>query len=219
MYDFEQNLELNKIIKQFKSRKNEIPSFSDFTESAKELRKQKELNKIIEDTTNALRTLYNSKKRDVEKTSKELTELTFPRILKNDSLYGHLPFASIEINNALLTYQIKPENIRDIIKSAIELKRSEFVETIFDLYLNDSTIPATKKTEWKNFYKEYSDNIGTSDLRDKKIKLDSEFDVIGKQLTLIETNPSQWIAESERVVRVAQQMYDNGQASKSLLVS
>jgi len=207
IYDFEKHKKLNTIIKNHLDRKLNFDSYSNYSTEYKAIKAKEDMEANYQKTRNELIELETNYKTIIANARKQITEKTYPNFLKESSLYDRV-FASSEVNNALLAFQIKPDNILDILQSAESQNRPEFIQTLTKLYINDPSINASQRSGFRDFYNDYANKIGTAELENT---IESSIDELKDVVKFLECSSSEFEVNAQRVENVAKKMDQAGQ--------
>ncbi len=206
-----ENDRLNTILKKFYDKKLNIASYDEFSGKVRDEKKNRDIETIIKQTKTELNNLSVSLKSETKNIVSELNSLMYPNISKDVNLSGEKTFGETEFRNAIEIYKIKPKNIDEILKLAIEQKRFDFVFFTFDFYLKDTDLPIREKMKIQFIYDELGKQLGFTEKQEKKNQLERYLVEVEDQLELIDESPERFEANVMTSIKVAQRMFEAGQ--------
>lgn len=205
------NERLNKILKSFYDKKLNVASYDEFTETIRDEKKNRDIETIIKETKRELKGLAESLEVSIKQITKEIDSVAYPNLSKDLTLTGEKKYGAIEFQNALEIAQMKPDNIHQILKTAIEHKRFDFVFTTLELLMNQKDLPIHYKQKIETIHKELYKMVGFDEKNKKKEQLNFELLECRDQIKLIEDSPEKFEANVMSSIRVAGAMKKAGQ--------
>jgi len=133
-----------------------------------------------------------------------ILKITYPNTNNN---------GAIEINNALLEYNLNPKSVEDNIKKGLELNRSDYAYKLIDLYRYDKSHSRTESSQAESFTNDIYDKVGLTEKYKNVKMLSDELAEVSNQLDLITNDPDQFDKDVNRSVSVANRMNNVGQLS------
>lgn len=205
------NDRLNTILKKFYDKKLNITSYGEYNDKIRDEKKNRDIKNIVAQTRQELQNLYDKIQAEIKQIATELSNSLYPNISKDISLTGEKLFGAIEFSNALNIVQMQPDNIHQILKTAIEHKRFDFVFPVLSLFSEKKDLPMSyrKKIDpiQDNLYKQF----GYTEMNQKKERLEYELLECEDQIKLVERSPEEFEANIISSIKVAQRMKEVGQ--------
>lgn len=201
----------------FKRMRN-LPAYEQFNETIKMQRKAKDKQEIILQGLETLTGLRTRVEIELKDTIKQIEKIKYPNRSSSDmqaKLYGQML-----VNKAHQDFSVKPKDIHEKLKTALELKENEYIFEIRDLYVNDEKTTDLDKAKVRNFVNELEELLNLPEIENRKNNLDAELIQVRRYFELLDETPELYEAEIDKSVKVAKIMYENGQfEGSSILLS
>lgn len=211
------NDRLDSILKEAFNQFLGLPTFDEFNEDVREQKKQESRESIINSTKTKLKKLSAEIQKEIKSIISEINVNMFPALSKEiDTIYQTKTLGAIEYQNALMVAKEKPKQISKIIQQAIEQNRFDFAFSLIDLLLWDKTIEQSYRFEIERVQNGLNEQLGFTELRNKKEKLELENAEVNRYIDIINTNPINLESEIKSRARVSKAMYENGQLEKKM---
>jgi len=211
------NERLNTILKSFNDQTLNIASYDEFNQAIRDERKNKDKEAILVSTRTKLTSLLKKISDEIQVLVNKIAEIKSPNLAKptdgTDSfssikLINQKVFGAVDFGNALKVAEMKPDNIHEILKEAVEHKRNEFFFTVTNLILSDTNINQAYKLRVQGIYESLTEMLGLTELEDQKTNLERDLIEVKDYL---EMDLSTLEAKVRTAIKVARRMTETGQ--------
>jgi len=217
------NERLNIILKSFNDQVLNIANYGDFTEAARDERQNQDKQSILKSSQTKLNSLLKNMSGEVQGLANKVAEIKAPNLVKqlppngtdflgSIVLMNQKVFCALEFGNALKVAEMRPDNIHEILKEAIDHKRNEFFFTVTSLIKADPKFNQAYKMKVENIYETLTEEMGLTELEDQKKQLEKDSVEVKDYL---EMDCPTFEAKVSTAVKVAQRMTETGQLDKS----
>lgn len=209
---------LNTILIDYVKEKRMLPKFEDYNETIKAQKKRASQRELTSKSLDKLAGLESKLKLEIEDLFNKISVLKYPHRSSVDlqsKLYGQML-----INKAHQDFMIRPNDIHERLKIALELKENEYIFEIRDLYKNGKDVSDADKLKMKNFVDALEKEMGLTQLEIDKKKMDLELTEVRYYTNLLETSPEQFESRISNAIRVAKALKEAGKLEgESILLS
>jgi len=199
----------------FKLMRN-LPDYADFNENIKMQRQAIDKEKVIKEGIQTLSVLKSKIENELKSTAAEIQQIKAPNRSSSDiqlKLY-----AQSLIDKAYRDFTLKPNNIHEKLKTALEVGENEYIFEVRDLYQHDKSVSDLDKMKVSNFVNELEQLLGLPELESKKDILAAELIHVRQYLDLLNVAPELFEARLSNEVRVAKRMQEHGSFESSSIL-
>lgn len=187
-----------------------IPTYEDFKPDVSKQKQENDRQSILKTTKKQLTDLQTNIGKEINSINAEINGKMFPALQKEiNSIYQEKTFGAIEYQNALMIVKERPSNIAKILSQAIDLQRYDFVFSVIDLFLSDTTIEQSYRLKIETIRDGLNSQLGFVELRERKAVLENENAEVNRYLQVINFNPTKLEAEIKMRSRVSKALQEN----------
>ena len=200
---------LTDISKFFYSEIHNLPSYDEFNQQIRESKMKGDKEKVYQATQKKLSALYNQIGDEITSIKEKIHSLTAPAITsedKQDKLFG-----AIEVQTAMRLIEAERVNIEDILKSAFEKKRFDFLFEVEKRILSNPNFSQPYKMRVKSTMEKIRAEYGLTELETRKKELEMLYVQVGDYLNLLNEDPAKFEAKLSLSNRVTEHMRNTGQ--------
>lgn len=187
-----------------------IPTYQDFKPDVSKQKQEQDREQIFKSTKKQLTELQSNIEKEINSINAEINGKMFPALQKEiNSIYQEKTFGAIEYQNALMIVKEKPNHIAKILQQAIDLQRYDFVFSVIDLFLSDTTIEQSYRMKIETIRDGLNSSLGFVELRERKTELENENKEVDRYIEVINFNPTKLEAEIKMRSRVSKALQEN----------
>lgn len=187
-----------------------IPTYQDFKPDVSKQKQEQDREQIFKSTKKQLTELQSNIEKEINSINAEINGKMFPALQKEiNSIYQEKTFGAIEYQNALMIVKEKPNHIAKILQQAIDLQRYDFVFSVIDLFLSDTTIEQSYRLKIETIRDGLNSQLGFVELRERKTELENENKEVDRYIEVINFNPTKLEAEIKMRSRVSKALQEN----------
>ena len=207
-----ENNRLIAVFKKYADKKSGISSYSHFNELVRVEKRDKDLQEILSQTKLDLKNLKDSMQSEIKSKVFEIDSICFPHISKDISISGEKTYGGLDFQNAFAVYNAKPNNLLEILKTALAHQRNDFVFLTLDLFMKDKELSPGEKNKVQNIYDEISQQVGITEKKKQLEKAEQFFVETSDSLELIDASPQEFDSQVMSTFKV----YDAMKAAKQI---
>ena len=207
-----ENNRLIAVFKKYADKKSGISSYSHYNEQLRAEKRDEDLEGIRSQTKLDLKNLKDSFQSEIKSKVSEIDSICFPNITKDVSISGEKSYGALEFQNALALYQAKPNNLLEILKTALAHKRNDFIFLTLNLIMKDKKLSFAEKNIVQNIYDEISQQVGITEKKKQLEKAEQFFVETSDSLELIDASPQEFDSQVMSTFKV----YDAMKAAKQI---
>jgi hypothetical protein len=206
-----ENLRLIAVFKKYADKKSGINPYGYYNEQVRTEKRDKDLHEILSQTKLDLKNLKDSMQSEIKSKLSDIDSIIFPHIVKDVSLSGEKTYGAVEFGNALEVYKSKPNDLSEILKTALAHKRNDFVFLTLDLFMKDKELSLSEKNKVQNIYDEISQQVGITEKKKQLEKAEQFSTETNNSLELIDASPQEFDSQVMNTFKVRERMKEAGQ--------